>query len=234
MKLRVGVTCSEHLCTFVLLFLAVLLGLGILPKLPVSWGQETFALSQATIDDMARRFGSRARSRLQDWVSFVNDSRGLSDQDALAEVNTFFNRRIRYVEDIRHWNKNDYWATPQETLASRGGDCEDFAIAKYYTLREWGLDDNKLRIVYVRSSRLRRPHMVLAYYSQPGADPLILDSITSRISPASKRRDLTPVYSFNGSRLWTRYQRGQGQLGGARRLRNWRYVTEKMRRAIIH
>jgi len=234
MKLRVGVACSEHLRKFVLLFLAVLLGFVILPKLPVSWGQETFALSQATIDDMVRRFGSRARSRLQDWVSFVNDNRGLSDRDALAEVNTFFNRRIRYVEDIRHWKKNDYWATPQETLASRGGDCEDFAIAKYYTLREWGMDDNKLRIVYVRSSRLRRPHMVLAYYSQPGADPLILDSITSRISPASKRRDLTPVYSFNGSRLWTRYQRGQGQLGGASRLRNWRYVTEKMRRAIIH
>ncbi len=219
------------------LFLPVvmlLLLLMILPRPRVSWSQSRFALSQSTISEMVRRFGSRARGRLQDWVSFVNDNRGLSERDALAEVNTFFNRRIRYVEDIRHWKKNDYWATPQETLASRGGDCEDFAIAKYYTLREWGVDDNKLRIVYVRSSRLRRPHMVLAYYPQPRADPLILDSITSRISPASERRDLTPVYSFNGSRLWTRYQRGQGQLGVTKRLRNWRYVTEKMRRAIIH
>ncbi len=215
------------IAVFLLMFL-------VLPRIPISWGQAKFALSQSTIDDMVRRFGSRARAQLQDWVSFVNNNRGLSDRDALDAVNIFFNRRIRYVEDIIHWKKNDYWATPQETLASRGGDCEDFAIAKYYTLREWGIADNKLRIVYVRSSRLRRPHMVLAYYPKPRSDPLILDSITSRISRASERRDLTPVYSFNGSRLWTRYQRGQGQLGVTRRLRNWRYVTEKMRRAIIH
>jgi len=233
MKHRDELVYAVRFRQLVLSMVLMLLVFVVLPGVPVSRGQARFALSQSTVEAMVRRFGSRARSRLQDWVSFVNNNRGLSDRDALDEVNIFFNRRIRYVEDIRHWKKNDYWATPQETLASRGGDCEDFAIAKYYTLREWGIDDNKLRIVYVRSSRLRRPHMVLAYYPQPRSDPLILDSITSRISPASRRHDLTPVYSFNGSRLWTRYQRGQGQLGATRRLRNWRYVTEKMRRAII-
>ncbi|WP_269459990.1 transglutaminase-like cysteine peptidase [Vibrio rumoiensis] len=87
-------------------------------------------------------------------------------------------------------------------LNAGGGDCEDFSIAKYYTLRELGVDDEKLRLIYVKSLTLNQFHMVVAYYETPSSMPLILDNIDGEIKPASQRSDLVPVYSFNATNLW--------------------------------
>ena len=91
----------------------------------------------------------------------------------------------------------DYWATPAETVGSHGADCEDFAIAKYYLLKELGVPLERLRITYVRALKLSEAHMVLAYYPRPDAEPLVLDNVDRRVRPASERTDLVPVYSFN-------------------------------------
>ncbi|MBI4206399.1 MAG: transglutaminase-like cysteine peptidase [Betaproteobacteria bacterium] len=107
------------------------------------------------------------------------------------------------MDDIIHWGKEDYWATPIEFLSTNAGDCEDFSIAKYFTLRALGVPDDRLRLTYVKELvQYNQAHMVVAYFPSPDAEPLVLDNINKTIQPASARSDLLPVYSFNGSNLW--------------------------------
>ncbi len=155
-----------------------------------------------------RLFGSGVRGRLEGWKDFVRATAGRSDverkataeTDLLQPVNRFFNR-LSSVTDLAHWGVEDYWATPAETLSSNGADCEDYAIAKYFTLKELGIPIARLRLVYARTWRARGAHLVLAYYPEPQADPLILDNLQGSIERASERPDLIPVYSFNDEDL---------------------------------
>jgi len=174
--------------------------------------------------------GGRARKTMEEWERLVGESRGIDEREKLEEVNLFFNKRIWFVEDRKHWRREDYWATPMETMATLGGDCEDFVIAKYFTLREAGVPDQRLRLTYVRSTLVNQPHMVLAYYPMPGSEPLVLDNLMDDIKPASQRRDLTPVYSFNGRSLWRAREFGRGrQVGGAENVNLWTDVIQRMR-----
>ena len=155
-----------------------------------------------------RIFGRGARGHLDGWKEFVRRTAGRAEQagrrsgekDLLGPVNGFFNR-LPYITDQVHWGVADYWATPSEFLASDGGDCEDYAIAKYFTLRELGVPISRLRMVYAKTWQSRAARMVLAYYVAPGAEPLILDSLEGGIRPASDRPDLIPVYTFNDDEL---------------------------------
>jgi predicted transglutaminase-like cysteine proteinase len=155
-------------------------------------------------------YGSDARERVEQWQSLVLDEQTNSEKDKLHSVNRFFNR-IRFVDDIRVWNQKDYWATPVEFLGRNAGDCEDFTIAKYFTLRALGVSAEKLRLMYVRALRLKQSHMVLAYFETPDAMPLILDNINKKILPANYRKDLQPIYSFNGDGLWAAKAQGRGR-----------------------
>jgi predicted transglutaminase-like cysteine proteinase len=180
-------------------------------------------LSEQVLSYVKEKYGRSAVGILEDWQEMVEENRGSSEEGKLDAANRFFNRRIRFVSDIKHWRKTDYWATPIETMATRGGDCEDFAVAKYFTLLEMGVPDEKMRLTYVKATRPRQAHMVLSYYATPGAEPLVLDNLTSRIKPASARTDLTPVYSFNGSSLWMSKERGGSTVtGSADNVRLWR------------
>ena len=180
-----------------------------------------------------QRWGADAPKRLQVWQRVVADSRsslasGKADAPALlARTNGFFNQ-VPYVSDIRHWGVEDYWATPVEMLGSFGGDCEDYSVGKYLTLKDLGVPIEKLRITYVRALRLNESHMVLAYYPQPDADPLILDNLVPDIRPASQRTDLEPVYSFNDDDLWL--PTGQTRKGGSSQVRLWKDMLEKLAR----
>ena len=180
-------------------FLALLLA-GLL-----AWQPSTALDNAAMAETITQRWGAAGTNRLKSWQSMVQE--GLrpdsSELERLALVNTFFNKNIRFGTDLEVWEQEDYWATPLETLGRGAGDCEDFAIAKYFSLVALGVPEPKLRFVYVRAllqqgQTLRvEPHMVLAYYKSPGAEPLVLDNLASIIASASQRNDLTPVYSFN-------------------------------------
>ncbi len=148
--------------------------------------------------------------------------------EKLERVNHFFNN-IPFIADTIHWGKEDYWATPVEFLASDGGDCEDFAIAKYFTLISLGVAENQLTLTYVKALRLNQAHMVLTYYPAPGKEPLVLDNLVDTIAPSSKRTDLLPVYSFNGAGLWLAKQRERGKmLGDSSRLKRWQDLLNRM------
>lgn len=171
----------------------------------LAWQPSTALDYAAMTETVAQRWGPAGTNRLKNWQGMLQE--GLrpdsSELERLTLVNTFFNKNIRFGSDPEVWEQEDYWATPLETLGRGAGDCEDFAIAKYFSLLALGVPEPKLRFVYVRAllqqgQVLRvEPHMVLAYYKSPGAEPLVLDNLASIIASASQRSDLTPVYSFN-------------------------------------
>ncbi|EGA71703.1 hypothetical protein VISI1226_12991 [Vibrio sinaloensis DSM 21326] len=183
----------------------------------------SFALNtqeQRWVDAVRNTYGDRAARRVETWRREISEYKSLSERQKLTEVNRFFNQ-LNFVNDDRLWGKKDYWATPLEFLGSNAGDCEDFTIAKYFSLLELGVSDKKLRLVYVKAIELNQFHMVLAYYSKPSAEPILLDNIDPEIKRASKRRDLLPIYSFNGKNLWLMKSK-QGQLAGkSSRLSLW-------------
>ncbi|PNH90993.1 sulfate adenylyltransferase [Vibrio diazotrophicus] len=183
---------------------------------------------QQWIDTVSATYGQRAGKRVATWRSEMTRYKGLSEKEQLTQVNRFFNQ-LYFVNDIQLWGKNDYWATPLEFLGSNAGDCEDFTIAKYFSLLELGVSDIKLRLVYVKAIELNQFHMVLAYYSTPNAEPLILDNINGEIKPASTRRDLLPIYSFNGKNLWLMKSKNGQLAGDSSRLSLWNDLRARER-----
>ncbi|WP_261904910.1 transglutaminase-like cysteine peptidase [Vibrio fortis] len=193
----------------------------------------SFALNtteQRWVSAVSEIYGQRAAKRVETWLSNIALFSTQSETEKLESVNRFFNQ-LYFVDDIVLWGKKDYWATPLEFLGSNAGDCEDFTIAKYFSLLELGVPDKKLRLVYVKALELNQFHMVLAYYSTPSAEPVILDNLNPEIKRASTRRDLLPVYSFNGKNLWLmKSSAGNGQLAGkSSRLSLWNDLRSRER-----
>lgn len=195
--------------------------------LPV-FTDESFIVSEKTLKKAEQQYGPDARKRLLSWQSLIRSGGGGDTMEKLDKVNRFMNK-IPFISDAIHWGVEDYWATPVEFLASNGGDCEDYAIAKYITLIKLGVPEEQLNITYVKALRLNQAHMVLTYYPAPGKEPLVLDNLIGSIEPASKRKDLLPVYSFNGSGLWLAKERSRGkQVGDSSRLKRWQDLLGRM------
>lgn len=158
---------------------------------------EPIEFDERYLSSIEDTYGSAARERIERWQAMTAISDKLDTDRKLSLVNDFFNQ-ADFKSDIEHWGKEDYWASPVELLSTNAGDCEDYSIAKYFTLLAMGVPVENLRITYVKAVKINQAHMVLAYYSEPNKEPLILDNMISKILPASQRADLLPVYSFNG------------------------------------
>ncbi|PSJ23289.1 transglutaminase [Halomonas sp. ND22Bw] len=181
---------------------------------------------------MRQAYGENGVSVLEEWLAMLDELRGADIDAQLRGVNDFVNRRVRWLEDERVWGQEDYWATPLETLGRGAGDCEDFTIAKYVSLRELDVPESQLRLIYVKArigrSRITQAHMVLGYYAAPGAEPMVLDNLVTSITPASRRTDLDPLFSFNGSGLWAGGS-SQSRADPVARLSRWRSAIDRMR-----
>lgn len=181
------------------------------------------------LDRIETEYGTAARQRFVEWQKLMDTLSTAPEFDKLQRVNDFFNHNIRFADDLTLWLKADYWATPVEFLYKGAGDCEDFSIAKYFTLVEIGVAESKLRITYVKALELNQAHMVLTYFETPNAVPLVLDNLKPTINPATERNDLQPVYSFNGSGLWLAKVKGGGQqISDAERLNPWADLKRRM------
>ncbi|MCG2576653.1 transglutaminase-like cysteine peptidase [Dechloromonas sp. XY25] len=195
--------------------------------LPAALGWDFERLQQL----LTSRFGQNQVSLLREWQQLVGSGKGMSDNDKLKRVNDFFNQHIAFDDDMSIWGQSDYWATPIEVIGQGRGDCEDYSIAKYYSLLELGIPVNKLRLVYVKAvqsnqgTTLQVAHMVLAYYPTPTADPIILDNLNGNLVPASKRNDLLPIFSFNGAGLWM----GTGNTSSKSNLSRWQDLLARAR-----
>ncbi len=168
------------------------------------------------------------QQRIDAWQRLLATQQQVPEAQQLNVVNLFFNHQLQYQEDIDLWHEVDYWATPIQSLWKGAGDCEDYAIAKYFSLRHLGVSGDKLRITYVKALRQNRAHMVLTYYATPEAMPLVLDSLVDGIQPASQRTDLLPVYAFNGEGLWLTGAGGNKRVGDTKRLSRWQDLLKKM------
>lgn len=207
---------------FILVFFSLLIGI-----VPIIIGQN-FSLDTELLNKAELKYGTDARSRLVAWEELIIQDNSQSDLEKLERVNNFFNL-MEFVDDSIHWGEKDYWATPIEFLGTKGGDCEDFSIAKYFTLKAMGVDEEKLNLTYVKALNYNVHHMVLTYFSTPEDEPLVLDNLVPIIKPASQRTDLIPIYSFNGTGLWLAKQRGRGKLAGSSsRLQRWQDLIERM------
>tara|TARA_Y100000815_G_C13333830_1_gene497051 strand:- start:1719 stop:2417 length:699 start_codon:yes stop_codon:yes gene_type:complete len=192
-----------------------------------------FAMPEAALIKIKQQHGIQAVSNIKAWETLINKHRHESDLKKLRLVTDFFNKYKR-ISDQKLWNKTNYWATPVELLERGAGDCEDYVIAKYFTLKTMGVSIDKLRLVYATSHKLKQPHMVLAYYETPGSDPFILDNLTNWISYGSERPDLIPIYTFNGENVWfSLKKKGKKVVSSTKSVYLWQDLLNKMRKEQI-
>lgn len=187
------------------------------------------AYQASRVQEAAAQRGPRVAAQAQALVQMIEQAGTQPELARLKLVNDFFNQRLAWRDDLEVWGVMDYWASPLEALEKGAGDCEDYAIAKYFSLAASGVPVAKLRMVYVRARQGGQTlaHMVLAYYAEPGAEPLILDNLRPILLPASQRGDLTPVFSFNTEGLW----QGVGQTTAGNplvRISMWRDLVAKV------
>lgn len=202
----------------------------------LSWGGMVAAFNFDQLQrQLTERFGSGRLAALKDWQTTLSAAKNLKETDKLKRINDFFNKATLFEDDFSIWNQSDYWATPLETIAQGRGDCEDFAIAKYYSLKDSGIPTSKLRLVYVKA-RLEGPagpslqaHMVLAYYPAPNAEPLVLDNLNPEIRPASQRGDLQPMFSFNSEAIWAGVAENSKKGAGTGQLSRWQDLLQRAR-----
>jgi predicted transglutaminase-like cysteine proteinase len=196
----------------------------------LTWSDALQAWSADRLVQSAQRHGPLAVDGAMQLRDLIRSSAGQAEVARLSTMNDFFNRRILFVDDLDLWGQLDYWASPLETLGRGRGDCEDYAIAKYFALQAAGVPVHKMRLVYVRATVAGQviPHLVLAYYATPASDPLVLDNLTPELRSASQRPDLVPVLSFNGQGLWDGVN-GPSAGDPLVRLSKWRDAVAKAR-----
>lgn len=189
---------------------------------------DDFALSMQALRQIEQDYGNYARQRVLTWYQLIDNYQDALPRDKLELVNNFFNQ-LAFVQDSELWGQEDYWATPLQMLSSNGGDCEDFSIAKYFTLRKMGIPEAHMRLTYVKALQLDQAHMVLTYFPSPDAEPQVLDNLVTEIRPSSERTDLLPVYSFNGNGLWLAKRKGMDErVGRSERLSRWQEVIARI------
>ena len=187
--------------------------------------------STQTLEKVEKRYGQFARRRVEALNELMIKLKDAPEEEKITQVNDFFNR-MRFTDDIKLWGVKDYWATRMEFIGLDAGDCEDFVIAKYFTLKQLGVPIKKLYFTYVKAIKLRQAHMVLTYFKEPKTVPLVLDNINYKILPATTRTDLIPVYSFNGDALFLAKQQGLGQIvpSGNQKNKKWLELIDKLKK----
>jgi len=190
-------------------------------------------VDEAMLLRLNQQYGPQAKKRGLALKSLLYKLTDKSINEKLTEVNRFFNQ-FEYKDDNKLWKQKDYWATPEEFIGLGAGDCEDFVVAKYFSLRSLGVPDKRLYLTYVKALKQNVAHMVLSYFETPKSIPLILDNYNPRILPANKRRDLLPVYSFNAKSLFlTNSSAGLGRSLPTDKIKNnkWQKLLADMKRS---
>lgn len=191
------------------------------------WADWDFAHILQTAENRYGPLGP-AQGRIMAWSQMLQSEINAPAPEQLNAVNHFFNQQLTFQDDTRIWRQTDYWATPVESLIKGAADCEDYALAKYFSLRHLGIPSEKLRITYVKALSQNQAHMVLTFYSSPTAEPLVLDNLIGDIRPASQRKDLLPVYAFNAEGLYLPGANGGQRSSDSKKLSRWQDVLKKM------
>jgi predicted transglutaminase-like cysteine proteinase len=189
---------------FALFFLMVALA-------TILFSSPEFSIAKKFLDKIEKEYGSFAMQRATALVQMMNEAKDLDDMGKMEKVNDFFNQ-TPYASDKDTWGVSDYWATRYEFIGKDRADCEDYVIAKYFTLKDLGVPTSKLFMTYAKSIRYKSAHLVLTYYATPHSIPLVLDNYNYKILSASRRDDLVPIYSFSGDELFNAKQAQIGKM----------------------
>lgn len=154
--------------------------------------------SENVFIEAEKEYGPDAAKRLRYLHNMVMDNQELPVMGKLKLVNNTLNH-LPWIADSQHWKSVDYWATPMETIATFGGDCEDIAIVKWVTLTHLGIAGKHLRLAYGKIKRTGENHMVLVYIENPDAPPQqqkgwVLDNYIDEVKRGRDRKDLLAVY----------------------------------------
>lgn len=164
-----------------------------------------------------------------DWQTLVAETRGGSPVDTARRINRHVNH-LKHVSDMANWQQEDFWATPMELFLRGAGDCEDFAIAKYFLLRAQGVRDERLQLLVARlhnpETQRIEPHMVLLHRLPGESQPRVLDNIRNDMLPLSDRRDLLPVAAFDQWHVWA-YDDGRDHARSVSGHNRWSALLER-------
>lgn len=158
----------------------------------------------------------------------VNRHRHLSVAEKARATNRFFNQ-IPYVPDLAAWGVKDYWATPDEFIEKGAGDCEDFAIAKFYALKNMGVPVNRLVLAFVKVRNMPENHVVLLVYGDDDSNPFVLDSLMSGMYTLDERRDLLVLFTFDERQIIVRQGENKFSYNSTEKMGAWaRVVASQM------
>lgn len=134
------------------------------------------------------------------WEKLLTRLKGKPLPEKIEAVNRFFNA-VAYVSDKENFGIDDYWQTPFEMM-SNGGDCEDYAIAKYISLKRLGVPESAMRILVVKDRNLDGTvHAMLEVKMDKKA--YILDNQAKSVLPVAKVFNYEPIFAINESKWWS-------------------------------
>ncbi|MDL0089361.1 transglutaminase-like cysteine peptidase [Campylobacter gastrosuis] len=168
--------------------------------LVVALNSATYELSNENL----ARCGSNeiCKNVLNHYANFMKKTQTQSDWRKIELVNSYINTIKPRYDDF--YNKNvDVWSTRGEFLRSAGGDCEEYAISKKESLKDLGVN-SKTCLLVVKEKLISKGgyHMVLALWQRQGDEPVILDNLSFRVLPLSKRYDLEPLYCLMDAKYY--------------------------------
>lgn len=168
-------------------------------------GLKKLSQSLARLEKSLGQPSPEEREALDAWRKVLEPLQDEHELTKIQEVNTKVNARP-YVEDIKNWDVNDYWASPVEFLM-RGGDCEDFAIAKYFSLRILGVPAERMNIKvvkdttkFIKDSKEHVAHAILVVDLEDGQQ-LALDNQSSTTEFVDTLDHYKPLYVVNARGL---------------------------------
>jgi len=191
----------------------------------VPWEDEVFVA-------IGKEHGQEAEKRIRKIMDIILANHEKPVMEKLELTNDFLNN-IPWIADSDLWKREDYWATPFETLTTFGGDCEDMAIGKYAMLRLMGIPDDSLGFAYVETREKER-HMVLAFKENDDSPLYVLDNQNPDVLPGTERQDLLAIYVFkNDGKLYIIDTNGKKRSVKkeftGRRFEKWATVKERAR-----
>jgi len=160
----------------------------------------------------------QTQKRLEEYKKFEQSLLALSEEAEVEKVNDYFNKIVS-SNDIDIWGENDYWATPNEFISKGMGDCEDFAIAKYVTLRELGIASSQLMVLIVSVDGMKEHHAVLGYKNK-NHQIMVLDNLSWKILPLSARKDMKIITWINEKSVIDQHNKYE--------VEHFQYVMEKI------
>jgi len=132
------------------------------------------------------------------WMKFLVSTKDKDKLSQIKAINGYMNR-AKYITDSRNWGQKDYWASPGQFM-EKFGDCEDYAIAKFMSLKLLGFPSNMLRVVAVKDLNLKVGHAVLVviidgkYY--------LLDNQIKQVVETKNVHHYRPVFSISTQHWW--------------------------------